>query len=189
MTSTNTRKRGLVAGGIAALLVAGMATGGALVTQNSTIFDNMFGTTSESTDFKSELVADGHKFNYLFDGGAKNESTTEYFNLTNNPIDADEDGENLAVKLSIQPHAMNKDVTALFSQLDVKIKTDGVWTDFGKLDELIATADAGKSIGTVKAGETNNIGIQVVHADADGFGDIDRPIEIPFDLKFDASHV
>lgn len=75
------RKR-LVVGGVALLMVAGVATGGAFVTRSSTIFDNVFGTdAAEVVD--EGIVVTGDAMSYTFNGTVDGEFTKKIFTVTN----------------------------------------------------------------------------------------------------------
>jgi hypothetical protein len=187
MTSKNTRKRGLIVGGTAALLVAGMATGGALVTDQSTIFKNIFGTTTESSDLDSSLKAHGDPMVIDFDGSIDGEMGYAFYDLENIVKGATE-GSDLKVTGKVQERKTGPDYSAdfnneLLNKLDVETTVDGgsTWVSAGKLGKMSA------DFGQVNAGETNEVGIRVVNKTGDGFSEnLDRTKKAIVDFQFDA---
>ncbi|WP_157071474.1 hypothetical protein [Curtobacterium ammoniigenes] len=178
MTLNTTRKRALIAGGIATVLVGGLATGGALITSQSTIFDNVFGTTPESSDTDSRLVVTGDPIVYDFDGGVNGETVYDYYTLRN---EGTEDALTVNVSTKKQPgNDAYRD--ALMGALDTAVTIDGRRYETGKLDKMSLPSSI-----TVDAGATKTAKVEVFVKDASAFPQFaDRDLKAMLDFQFDA---
>lgn len=81
MTHPLSRKR-IFSASVAALLVGSMSVGGALITANSTIYDNIFETEFVPPN-AGELVVIGPTIRASYTGAVDGELASEYFTLTN----------------------------------------------------------------------------------------------------------
>jgi hypothetical protein len=159
MSNKNTRKRGLVAGGIAALLVAGVAGVGASITTDSTIFDNTFGLTTTPPATPGKIIAAGQPIVVTYDGVIDGESEYTYIDITN-----DHDTNPAQWNMDAKMQGANPMETAFFNALDAKVTDasgDELYT--GKLN---AINFAGQDIG---ADETQRIRVEVSINDAAAF--------------------
>lgn len=178
MRLNTTRKRALLAGGIATLLVGGIATGGALITSQSTIFDNVFGTTPESSDTDSRLVVTGDPIAYDFDGGVNGETVYEYYTLRNEGTD-----DALSVNVATKKQPGNEGYRdTLMGALDTAVTIDGKRVETGKLDKMALPSSV-----TIDAGATKTAKIEVFVKDASAFPQFaNRDLKALLDFQFDA---
>lgn len=118
-TQTSTKKKLAIAGG-ALLLVAGVSVGGALVTAQSTIFDNVFDTKISETSADGELIVTGAPMTNTFTGEMNGESVTGYYVAKNTSTNA-----TLTVNLGSQVQPGDAKSTELAQALDTRITVEG----------------------------------------------------------------
>ncbi|MCS3442186.1 hypothetical protein [Microbacterium phyllosphaerae] len=172
------RKRAIVAGA-SILLLAGITTGGALVTSQSTIFDNIF-QTEAGTVVDGELLVTGDAMNHSFQGAVDGELTTKYYVLTNTSPTMD-----ATVNIASLVHDKTTNNADLLTQnLDTRIAINGDEFDAGKL----ASMDLGANLITVAAGESVKVRMDVYVANAAAFqaANIGDDAEAQVDFQFDA---
>ncbi|MBT2495824.1 hypothetical protein J7E45_09405 [Microbacterium sp. ISL-59] len=175
----NTRKRSLIAGGIAAVLVAGVTAGGALVTRDSTILDNVFGavTTPESP---ADFTVKGDPMKYDFSGAVDGELVYEYYAVKNLS-----EANDLKFNVSAKPHASNDEIKKLMANLDTRIVIDGTTIETGKLDKMAIPA---ASQPLIEAGTETSIRVEVYVADSAAFkaANIAPDTRVTVDYLFDS---
>ena len=180
-------KKKLVAA--AAILVVGgsLATGGALVTQNSTIVGNVFGvdtTTEGGVDPQGgELLVTGDPMSWKFTGLSANESTSAYFTVQNTSTVADATFDiNTVLDLSAP------DAAALADVLSTRVTLDGNVVATGELAQM--AVPSGSQI-TVAAGETTSVRVEVYVANQAAFNaaGFTSASEVTADFAFDAIFV
>ncbi|WP_053387526.1 hypothetical protein [Leucobacter japonicus] len=176
----NTRKRALIAGGIAALLIAGVSTGGALVTRDSTIFDNVFGTASEVPPTPAEMTVTGDAMSKVFTAAVDGEFEYENYTVTN--LSAD---NSLKFNVSAKSQGGNADVAKLMANLDTRVVIDGTTIPTGKLNNMAIPAASQPTIAKETA---KNVRVEVFIADAAAFqaANIAPDTELTVDFLFDS---
>jgi len=179
MSKTSTRKRILVASG-ALLFVAAATTGGALVTQNSTIFDNVFQTEASDPD-AAEMIVTGPSMSHSFAGDLDGEIVTEYYTVENTSKTKD---LKFNVGTKLQPQGSKQ--TELAAALDTQITPAGGATiNTGKLSAMDIPA---ASQITVPAGTTKTVRVDVMVKDATAFQalSLGPDAEVTVDYRFDS---
>ena len=179
MSFTVNRKRAAVAGA-AVLLLAGISTGGALVTKNSTIFDNLFQTEASDPN-TAEMVVTGSKMTKSFSGAADGEIVSGYYTVENKSATKD-----LKFNVGTQLHPTGTKSDELAAALDTQITPAGQATiDTGKLKSMsIPTA----SQITVPAGSTTTVRVDVLVKDSQAFQalNLGDDAETTVDYRFDS---
>jgi hypothetical protein len=180
----NSRRKKLVAA--AAILVVGgsLATGGALVTQNSTIVGNWFGvdtTTEGGVDPEGgELVVTGAPMSKKFTGLTANESTSAYFTVANTSSVADATFDiNTILDLS------GPDAAKLADVLSTRVTLDGTVVPTGTLAQM-AVPNASQI--TVPANGSTSVRVEVYVANQVAFNNagFTAASEVTADFAFDA---
>jgi len=179
-TTRTSRKRALVAGS-AVLLLAGITTGGALVTTKSTIFDNLFQTEAGSV-LDGELLVTGDSMSHSFTGSVSGESTTKYYKLTNtSPTKT----ATVNVGSLVQDKTSNN-ADLLTKNLDTQVGDGGTTHPAGKLSAM----DLGANTITVPADSSKVIRVDVFVKDATDFqaaaigDDAQAEVDFQFDTIF-----
>ncbi|GAA1315704.1 hypothetical protein ACFSWE_01615 [Leucobacter albus] len=130
-TQTSTKKKIAIAGG-SLLLIAGVTVGGALVTANSTIFDNVFKTEISDTTADGELIVTGAPMTNTFTGEMDGEAVTGYYTVTNTSTNA-----TLTVTLASQVQPGGAKGAQLAGALDTRVAVDGgTLVSTGKLADM-----------------------------------------------------
>ncbi|KUF07411.1 hypothetical protein [Leucobacter sp. G161] len=133
---TSTKKKLAIAGG-SLLLIAGVTVGGALVTMNSTIFDNMFNTKVSDTSADGELIVTGAPMTNTFTGAMDGEAITGYYTATNTSENA-----TLSVGLGSMLQPGGDQAAELAGALDTRVAIDGgSLIDTGKLANMKLAED------------------------------------------------
>jgi len=181
MAKTISRKRVVIAGA-SVLLLAGLSVGGALVTTNSTIFDNLFETEAVPAN-AGELIVDGPALNASFTGAVDGELASEYYTLTN--TDATHDIK-FNLKTRQQPGGVK--ATELAESLDTRISVGGNITATGSLKGM--SVPAGDQI-TIPAGESIVLRLDVFVADKDAFvaKGLGDDAQVTVDFLFDSIYL
>lgn len=160
-TQTSTKKKLAIAGG-SLLLVAGVTVGGALVTANSTIFDNVFSTEISDTTADGELLVTGAPMTNTFTGEMDGEAVTGYYTATNTSTNA-----TLTVTLGsqIQPGGANS--AQLAGELDTRVAVDGgALVGTGKLADMRL---GGSDSFELAPGQSTRVRVDVFVKDAAAF--------------------
>lgn len=179
MSQTFTRKR-VIAASAALLLVAGVTTGGALVTQNSTIFDNVFQTEASDPN-APEMIVTGPAMTHSFSGDVDGEIASEYYTVENTSATKD-----LKFNIGTKLHPSGSKQAELAAALDTQIKPAGsALIDTGKLDQM--NIESAKQI-TVPAGTTTTVRVDVLVKDAAAFQALalGPDAEATVDYRFDS---
>ncbi|GAA1619965.1 hypothetical protein [Leucobacter chromiireducens] len=116
----STQKKKIAIAGGSLLLIAGVTVGGALVTANSTIFDNVFRTDISDTSADGELVVTGDPMTNTFTGEMDGEAVTGYYTATNTSTNA-----TLTVTLASQVQPGGANGAQLADALDTRVAVDG----------------------------------------------------------------
>ncbi|GAA1570981.1 hypothetical protein [Leucobacter aridicollis] len=160
-TQTSTKKKLAIAGG-SLLLIAGVTVGGALVTANSTIFDNVFDTKISDTTADGELTVTGAPMSNTFTGEMDGEAVTGYYTATNTSTNA-----TLTVTLAsqVQPGGVNG--AQLAGALDTRVAVEGgPLVSSGKLADM--RLDGADSF-ELAPGESAKVRVDVFVDDAAAF--------------------
>jgi len=176
MTLSPRKKRTLTAGA-AILAVAGLTTGGALVTNQSTIFDNQFSTTATPPADPVEMVVTGPAMSKSYSGVVDGEVASEYYTIENKHATKD-----LTFNVSTKVHPDGANAAALAAALDTRIGYNGGIISTGKLDSM--DVPTGSQI-TVPAGKKTTIRIDVLVKDASAFT-VAPDSEVTVDYLFDS---
>jgi len=178
MTNFVTRKRALVAGG-AVLLIAGVSTGGALVTQNSTIFDNIFQTEAADPN-AAEMIVKGPSMQHSFTGAIDGEIATSYYTVQNTSADKD-----LKFNVGTLMHPQGSKQAELAAALSTRIGHDGDVIETGTLSGM--SIPASDQI-TVAAGDTSTVRVDVLVKDSAAFQalNLGDDSEVTVDYRFDS---
>lgn len=178
MAKTSNRKRALVAGA-AALLLGGLSVGGALVTTNSTIFDNVFQSDAPDAN-AAELIVDGPALSASYTGAVNGEMASEYYTLKNT---SSTNALKFNLNTRIQPGG-NK-ASELASELTTRIAAAGVTTPTGTLKDM--NIPAGGQI-EIPAGGQIVLRLDVFVADKDAFtaAGLGDDAEVNVDFLFDS---
>ena len=164
-TQTSTKKKIAIAGG-SLLLIAGITVGGALVTQNSTIFDNVFSTDISDTSADGELLVTGAPMTNTFTGQMDGEAVTGYYTATNTSTNA-----TLTVTLASQVQPGGANGAKLAGALDTRVAVDGGTLDgTGKLADM--RLDGGDSF-ELAPGQSAKVRVDVFVDDAAAFNAAD----------------
>ncbi|MFJ4222975.1 hypothetical protein [Microbacterium sp. NPDC089695] len=169
------RKRALVAGGVAAMLVAGVSTGGALVTRDSTVFDNVFGVASVPV----YLAVSGTPLTATFSGVIDGEYAYEYFDLRNVTSDRDVKYDVAARLVSETPETLK-----LMAALHTRIVRGTTTVETGPLNAM-SIPEASRTVLT--AATTDEIRVEVYIKDAAAFqaAGIADGTSLTVDFRFD----
>ncbi|MFJ4222977.1 hypothetical protein [Microbacterium sp. NPDC089695] len=171
----NTRKRSLIAGGIAAVLVAGVTAGGALVTRDSTIFNNVFGAVAAPAN-PAEMTVAGPSMTYDFTGAQSGESKFEYYTVANKSAT-----NKLKFNVSALPQSQNANVLKLMANLDTRIVVNGTTIETGKLDKMnIPTAQ----LPELAANKDVTVRVEVYIKDAAAFKAANIPVGTQLTVDF-----
>jgi len=135
--TTITRKRAIIPGA-SVLLIAGVSTGGALVTAQSTIFGNTF-ASEEVTEPLPLIEVDGDAMSAVFSGTAAGEVESKYYTLTN-LSDPATGGKDVTVNIKSLVHTGGNKSDALTNSLSTRIEVAGVETASGKLSNMALPA-------------------------------------------------
>lgn len=178
MTQHSTRKKALIAGA-AALLIAGISAGGALVTTNSTVFDNNLKTTATPAN-PAELIVTGSKLTGTFTGALDGEVASQYYTLENTSAD-----KSLKFNLNSRVQPGGNKAAALAGALDTQWTVAGVTKPSATLAAMNIVA--GDQI-TLAPGQTVQLRLDVFVEDAAAFqalalGD---DAEVTVDFLFDS---
>lgn len=176
MTMSPRKKRTLITGA-AILAVAGITTGGALVTNQSTIFDNQFSTTATPPADPVEMVVTGPAMSKSYSGAVDGEVASEYYTIENKHATKE-----LKFNVSTKLHPNGTKAAELAAALDTRINAGAGDIDTGKLDSM--DIPAGDQI-TVPAGTNKTIRIDVLVKDASAFT-VDPNSEVTVDYLFDS---
>ncbi|GAA1230440.1 hypothetical protein JOF42_000400 [Microbacterium phyllosphaerae] len=178
MAQTINRKRAVIAGA-AALLIAGVSVGGALVTTNSTIFDNVFETEAVPAN-PGELLVDGPALSHSYTGAVDGELASEYYTLTNTSATQD---LKFNLNTRVQPGGSMADELA--SELSTRIGVAGVTTATGTLKDMNI---AGGDQITVPAGSSIVLRLDVFVEDKDAFiaAGLGDDSQVTVDFLFDS---
>ncbi len=181
MAKTISRKRVAIAGA-SVLLLAGLSVGGALVTTNSTIFDNLFETESVPAN-AGELIVDGPALGASFTGAVDGELASEYYTLTN--TDATHDIK-FNLKTRQQPGGVK--ATELANALSTRISVGGNLTSTGSLKDMNI---AGGDQITIPAGQSIVLRLDVFVEDKDDFiaAGLGDDAEVTVDFLFDSIYL
>ena len=160
-TQRSTKKKIAIAGG-SLLLIAGVTVGGALVTANSTIFDNVFTTEISDTTANGELRVTGAPMTNTFTGAMDGEVVTGYYTATNTSTNA-----TLTVTLASQIQPGGANGAQLAGALDTRVAIDGgALVGTGKLADM--RLDGGDSF-ELAPGKSAKIRVDVFVEDAAAF--------------------
>ncbi len=176
MTMSPRKKRTLIAGA-AVLAVAGITTGGALVTNQSTIFDNQFSTTATPPTDPAEMVVTGPAMSKSYSGVVDGEVASEYYTIENKSTTKD-----LTFNVSTKVHPNGANAADLAAALDTRIGINGGIIETGKLDSM--DIPKGDQI-TVPANSKKTIRVDVLVKDATAFT-VDPDSEVTVDYLFDS---
>lgn len=160
--TTITRKRAAIIGA-SVLLIAGVSTGGALVTAQSTIFGNTF-ASEEVTEPLPLIEVDGDAMSAVFSGSTAGESVMKYYTITNKS-DATT-GKDVTVNLKSLVHTGGNKSDELTNSLTTRISYGGTTYASGMLANMgLAAAD----LITVPKGTSVTIGLEVFVEDPSGW--------------------
>ncbi|SJN07959.1 hypothetical protein FM113_00175 [Leucobacter sp. 7(1)] len=161
MAPKSTKKKLAIAGG-SLLLIAGVTVGGALVTANSTIFNNVFAAEITETPADGELVVTGAPMTNTFTGAMDGEVVTGYYTATNT---SDTSTLTVAVGSKLQPGGTQ--AAELAQQLDTRVAiNDGSLISSGKLSSMQL---AGGESFELAPGASAKVRVDVFVADAEDF--------------------
>jgi len=144
------RKKKILVAGTAALLVAGVAGGGALITAQSTISGNRFEAVKPAASTPpagSHLVLSGTPIDHTFDGTTFDEQVEATWTLQN-------DGNADAIYTgALTPRTVDATSDGLAQQLEVDYSLDGnQWAPAGHLDAPMELGAALKDAGIIPDG-------------------------------------
>lgn len=138
MPKTITRKRALIAGA-AALLIAGVSTGGALVTAESTVFGNRFASDT-ITETPALIEVTGGAMNASFTGTIDGEVQSKYLTVENKS-DATT-GKDVKVNVGSVVRPEGKNGQQLAQALSTRVSIDGAApVASGKLADMALGSD------------------------------------------------
>ncbi|MGG7465182.1 hypothetical protein [Plantibacter sp. YIM 135347] len=157
--TTITRKRALIAGA-SVLLIAGVSTGGALVTAQSTIFGNTF-ASEEVTEPLPLITVTGDAMSAVFSGTANGELESKYYTITNTSDPAN-GGKDVTVNIKSLVHTGGNKSDELTNSLSTRIAVNGVATGSGKLADMTLPA---ANLITVASGAAVTVRLDVFVAD------------------------
>ncbi|MFZ4896349.1 hypothetical protein ACL9RL_18040 [Plantibacter sp. Mn2098] len=180
--TTITRKRALIAGA-AVLLIAGVSTGGALVTAESTIFGNTF-KSQAVTEPPAEITVTGDPMDATFTGSVAGEVESKYFLITNE-TDATT-GKDAKVNIGSLVHADGNKSDLLTNALSTRVNFDGATHGSGKLADM-GLAAANQI--TVPKGQSVQVRVDVFVAQTSDWdptigGDATATVDFQFDSIF-----
>lgn len=177
MTTQTSRKKRMTVVALAALAVAGITAGGALVTSQSTILDNVFGTTATQPVDPPEMVVTGPSMTKSFSGVIDGEVVSEYYVIENKSSTKD-----LQFNVGTQLHPGGANHDELAAALDTRIGYAGRNINTGKLNSMnIGTGD----LITVPQGDSVTIRVDVFVKDSAAFT-VDPDSEVTVDFLFDS---
>ncbi len=161
MASQSTKKKFAIAGG-SLLLIAGVTVGGALVTANSTIFNNVFNAEITETPADGELTVTGAPMSNTFTGAMDGEVVTGYYTATNTSASS-----TLTVGLGSQLQPGGVQSAALAGALDTRVSVnDGALVSTGSLSDM--RLGAGETF-ELAPGASAKVRVDVFVDDADAF--------------------
>ncbi|GAA1597749.1 hypothetical protein [Leucobacter chromiireducens] len=179
MAPQSKKKKFAIAGG-ALLLVAGVTVGGALVTANSTIFNNQFSAEVTEKPADGELLVTGAPMSNTFTGAMDGEVITGYYTAKNTS-----NASTLTVGIGSQVQPGGVKAGELAAALDTRIAiNDGALKPTGALNDMKFTA--GETF-DLAPGESAKVRVDVYVADADAFRGLDLDgAEVTADYLFNS---
>lgn len=161
MATLSNKKKFAIAGG-SLLLIAGVTVGGALVTANSTIFNNVFSAEITETPADGELVVTGDPMSNTFTGGMNGEVVTGYYTATNTSSTST---LTVALGSKLQPGGVL--APELAQELDTRVAVNGgALKQAGKLSDMQLT---GADSFELAPGASAQVRVDVYVDDADDF--------------------